>query len=131
MWENAEFCLNFLTHGKGSSNCIVIIQLTLFSDLLLMLVPFTGPFFFTDYRLLTKSLFYFQASGFRNVHDSDFYDSDGTRMFCVRGTGPDDIRAFQVGRCRFPELATPYFILFFGCFQAEKHFLSLTISRCN
>lgn len=36
------------------------------------------------------------ASGFRNVHDYDSYDVDGTRLFHVRGTGADDMRAVQV-----------------------------------
>ncbi|XP_071439636.1 gelsolin, cytoplasmic [Hetaerina americana] len=40
------------------------------------------------------------ASGFRNVHDHDTYDVDGTRLFRVRGTCPDDTRAVQV-----PEVA--------------------------
>ncbi|KAG8223496.1 hypothetical protein J437_LFUL004964, partial [Ladona fulva] len=40
------------------------------------------------------------ASGFRNVHDHDTYDVDGTRLFEVRGTCPDDTRAVQV-----PEVA--------------------------
>ena len=37
-----------------------------------------------------------KASGFRNVHDMDSYDTDGTRMFRVRGTCPEDVRAVQV-----------------------------------
>lgn len=41
-----------------------------------------------------------KASGFKNVHDHDTYDVDGTRMFCVRGTSADDVRATQV-----PEVA--------------------------
>lgn len=36
------------------------------------------------------------ASGFRNVHDYDSYDVDGTRLFHVRGFGADDMRAVQV-----------------------------------
>ena len=39
-------------------------------------------------------------SGFRNVHDHDTYDADGTRMFRVRGTCAEDVRATQV-----PEVA--------------------------
>ncbi|KAG5671064.1 hypothetical protein PVAND_001279 [Polypedilum vanderplanki] len=37
-----------------------------------------------------------KASGFRNVHDHDSYDVDGTRLFRVRGTCADDVRANQV-----------------------------------
>ncbi|XP_046387919.1 gelsolin, cytoplasmic isoform X2 [Ischnura elegans] len=40
------------------------------------------------------------ASGFRNINDHDSYDVDGTRLFRVRGTCPDDTRAEQV-----PEVA--------------------------
>uniref|UniRef100_A0A4D5R9Y8 Gelsolin, cytoplasmic n=1 Tax=Scolopendra viridis TaxID=118503 RepID=A0A4D5R9Y8_SCOVI len=36
------------------------------------------------------------ASGFKNVHDYDEYDADGTRLFQVRGTCSDDVRAVQV-----------------------------------
>ncbi|XP_057374251.1 gelsolin, cytoplasmic-like [Daphnia carinata] len=36
------------------------------------------------------------ASGFRNIHDYDSYDVDGTRLFHVRGYGADDMRAVQV-----------------------------------
>jgi gelsolin len=41
-----------------------------------------------------------KASGFNNVHDHDTYDQDGTRMFRVRGTSSEDVRATQV-----PEVA--------------------------
>jgi len=37
-----------------------------------------------------------KASGFRNLQDYDTYDADGTRLFQVRGTCPDDVRAVQV-----------------------------------
>ena len=37
-----------------------------------------------------------KASGFKNVHDHDTYDADGTRLFRVRGTSSDDVRAVQV-----------------------------------
>ena len=37
-----------------------------------------------------------KASGFKNVHDHDTYDVDGTRLFQIRGTCPDDTRATQV-----------------------------------
>jgi hypothetical protein len=40
------------------------------------------------------------ASGFKNIHDHDTYDVDGTRMFQVRGTCKTDVRAVQV-----PEVA--------------------------
>ena len=36
------------------------------------------------------------ASGFKNVHDHDTYDADGTRLFHVRGTCEADTRAVQV-----------------------------------
>ncbi|XP_076311001.1 gelsolin, cytoplasmic-like isoform X1 [Tachypleus tridentatus] len=41
------------------------------------------------------------ASGFRNIHDHDTYDEDGTRMFQIKGTSDVDTRAQQV-----PEKAT-------------------------
>lgn len=37
-----------------------------------------------------------KASGFKNVHDHDTYDVDGTRLFRVRGTCELDTRAQQV-----------------------------------
>jgi len=37
-----------------------------------------------------------KASGFKNVHDNDTYDVDGTRLFRVRGTSDQDVRAVQV-----------------------------------
>lgn len=37
-----------------------------------------------------------KASGFKNVHDHDSYDVDGTRLFHVKGTSDVDIRAIQV-----------------------------------
>ncbi|XP_059094950.1 gelsolin, cytoplasmic-like isoform X1 [Tigriopus californicus] len=37
-----------------------------------------------------------KASGFKNVHDHDTYDTDGTRLFRVRGTCAEDVRAVQV-----------------------------------
>ena len=36
------------------------------------------------------------ASGFKNVHEHDTYDADGTRLFHVRGTSEADTRAVQV-----------------------------------
>ncbi|XP_042220528.1 gelsolin, cytoplasmic isoform X3 [Homarus americanus] len=36
-----------------------------------------------------------KASGFKNVHDHDTYDVDGTRLFRVRGTCDFDTRAIQ------------------------------------
>ncbi|KAK7862831.1 hypothetical protein R5R35_000849 [Gryllus longicercus] len=42
-----------------------------------------------------------KASGFRNLRDHDTYDVDGTRLFQVRGTCDDDVRAIQV-----PEVAS-------------------------
>ena len=40
---------------------------------------------FITWTLLT-TYFLYQASGFKNVHDNDTYDVDGTRLFRVRGT---------------------------------------------
>ncbi|XP_071551648.1 gelsolin, cytoplasmic isoform X2 [Panulirus ornatus] len=37
-----------------------------------------------------------KASGFKNVHDHDTYDVDGTRLFRVRGTCDFDTRAIQM-----------------------------------
>ena len=37
-----------------------------------------------------------KASGFKNIHDHDTYDTDGTRLFRVRGTCAEDVRAVQV-----------------------------------
>eukprot|EP00096_Caligus_rogercresseyi_P009674 TRINITY_DN331_c0_g1_i1.p1 TRINITY_DN331_c0_g1~~TRINITY_DN331_c0_g1_i1.p1 ORF type:complete len:714 (+),score=208.62 TRINITY_DN331_c0_g1_i1:189-2330(+) len=37
-----------------------------------------------------------KASGFKNVHDHDTYDVDGTRLFRVRATSPDTTRAVQM-----------------------------------
>jgi gelsolin len=42
-----------------------------------------------------------KGSGFKNIHDHDTYDADGTRLFRVRGTCADDTRAVQM-----PEKAT-------------------------
>jgi gelsolin len=36
------------------------------------------------------------ASGFKNVHDHDTYDVDGTRLFRIRGTNEEDVRAEQL-----------------------------------
>lgn len=41
-----------------------------------------------------------KSSGFKNVHDHDSYDVDGTRLFRIRGTCAEDVRATQV-----PEVA--------------------------
>lgn len=40
------------------------------------------------------------ASGFKNVQDNDTYDVDGTRLFRIRGTCAEDVRADQM-----PEVA--------------------------
>ena len=37
-----------------------------------------------------------KASSFKNVHDHDSYDVDGTRLFRIRGTCAEDVRASQV-----------------------------------
>ncbi|KAL7025953.1 hypothetical protein ACKWTF_013721 [Chironomus riparius] len=37
-----------------------------------------------------------KASGFKNIHDHDSYDVDGTRLFRIRGTCAEDVRASQV-----------------------------------
>lgn len=36
------------------------------------------------------------ASAFNNIKDNDTYDVDGTRLFRVRGTSEDDVRADQL-----------------------------------
>lgn len=36
------------------------------------------------------------ASGFKNLRDHDTYDKDGTMLFQVRGSCPEDVRAVQV-----------------------------------
>lgn len=41
-----------------------------------------------------------RASGFKNVRDHDTYDVDGTRLFRIRGTCAEDVRATQM-----PEVA--------------------------
>lgn len=41
-----------------------------------------------------------RASGFKNVRDHDSYDVDGTRLFRIRGTCAEDVRATQM-----PEVA--------------------------
>lgn len=41
-----------------------------------------------------------KASGFKNLRDHDTYDVDGTRLFRVRGTDEEDVRAVQM-----PEVA--------------------------
>jgi len=37
-----------------------------------------------------------KASGFRNVHEGDSYDTDGVSLYHVRGTGDENTRAVQV-----------------------------------
>lgn len=37
-----------------------------------------------------------KASGFRNVHDHDTFDTDGTMLFRVRGLKDDDVRVEQI-----------------------------------
>lgn len=37
-----------------------------------------------------------KASGFKNLRDHDSYDVDGTRLFRIRGTCAEDVRASQV-----------------------------------
>lgn len=41
-----------------------------------------------------------KASGFKNVNDKDTFDDDGTRLFRIRGTSEENVRAIQ-----FPEVA--------------------------
>lgn len=41
-----------------------------------------------------------KASGFKNLRDHDTYDADGTRLFRIRGTCEEDVRAVQM-----PEVA--------------------------
>ena len=40
--------------------------------------------------------FFFQASGFRNMEDYDWFDKDGVRLFRVRGTCPEDVMTTQI-----------------------------------
>lgn len=40
------------------------------------------------------------AAGFKNIQDNDTYDVDGTRLFRIRGTCVEDVRADQM-----PEVA--------------------------
>ena len=40
--------------------------------------------------------FLFQASGFRNMEDYDWFDKDGVRLFRVRGTCPEDVMTTQI-----------------------------------
>jgi len=47
-----------------------------------------------------------KASGFTNVHDHDTYDVDGTRLFRVRGTCDEDVRAVQIQPETAPSLDT-------------------------
>jgi hypothetical protein len=37
-----------------------------------------------------------KASGFKNVKAKDSYDTDGTRLYQIRGTTPTNVRAIQV-----------------------------------
>ena len=37
-----------------------------------------------------------QASGFKNREDEDSYDVDGTSLFRVRGTCPEDVMTTQI-----------------------------------
>lgn len=41
-----------------------------------------------------------KASGFKNIHDHDTYDVDGTRLFRIRATYDDDARADQMPEVR-------------------------------
>lgn len=41
-----------------------------------------------------------KASGFKNIHDHDTYDVDGTRLFRIRATNDDDARADQMPEVR-------------------------------
>ena len=43
-----------------------------------------------------------KASGFKNIHDHDTYDTDGTRLFRVRGTCAEDVMTTQMQ----PEVAS-------------------------
>ena len=44
-----------------------------------------------------KSLvIFFQATGFKNREEEDSYDVDGTSLFRVRGTCPEDVMTTQI-----------------------------------
>lgn len=46
-----------------------------------------------------------KASGFKNIHEHDTYDVDGTRLFRIRATNNDDARADQM-----PEVSERYIL---------------------
>ncbi|GAB0094218.1 Gelsolin [Sergentomyia squamirostris] len=52
-----------------------------------------------------------RASGFKNVHDHDTYDVDGTRLFRIRGTCPEDVRADQLDEVAASLASDDVFIL--------------------
>lgn len=52
-----------------------------------------------------------KASGFKNVHDHDTYDVDGTRLFRIRGTCAEDVRADQMAEVAASLASDDVFIL--------------------
>ena len=51
-------------------------------------------FIYSNFKYCTK--LFFQASGFRNMEDYDWFDKDGVRLFRVRGTCPEDVMTTQI-----------------------------------
>lgn len=51
------------------------------------------------------------ASGFNNIQDNDTYDTEGVRLFRVRGTTADDVRADQMATSASSLASDDVFIL--------------------
>lgn len=51
------------------------------------------------------------ASGFKNIQDNDTYDVDGTRLFRIRGTCAEDVRAIQMAEVAASLASDDVFIL--------------------
>ena len=51
------------------------------------------------------------ASGFRNSQDNDTYDVDGTRLFRIRGTCDEDVRANQMAEVAASLASDDVFVL--------------------
>eukprot|EP00039_Didymoeca_costata_P010163 m.136190 g.136190 ORF g.136190 m.136190 type:complete len:840 (+) comp14725_c0_seq1:125-2644(+) len=72
------------------------------------------------------------GSSFKNVNEADYIDDDGTRLFHVRGTNPDNVRAVQVverasslnsGDCFVLETPQKLYLWFgTGCTKEERQF---------
>ena len=41
-------------------------------------------------------MIFFKATGFKNREEEDSYDVDGTSLFRVRGTCPEDVMTTQI-----------------------------------